>query len=462
MQLLPSPRRARARSSSLARYALACLAALLLSSTRARAQQLAPAERSMRDFVARHQRDELALLRRSVNIESQTLDVRGVRAVGALFARELRALGFRTRWVAMPAGMHRAGHLVAERRGTSGKRLLLIGHLDTVVEGDTLGYARLDSITAKGAGSSDMKGGDVVIVYALKALQSVGALDGATITVVMTGDEESAGDPLVVARAALVDAAKRSDVALGFEGGNRGDATVARRGASSWRLDVSGKSGHTAGIFSPTAGYGAIFEAARILDAFRQQLAGTPDLTFSPSVIVGGTNVSYDSLHVAGSASSKLNIIPSRVTVSGDLRFLSEEQKARTRERMRAIAGSNNLPGTAAVMTFEDEYPAMSPTPANHALLAVYDSASQALGYGPVAALDPSRRGAGDISFVAPLLPGLDGLGVGGSGAHTPNERIDLRTLPMQTERAAVLMYRLLGRGERETVGTPDGGRGRR
>lgn len=403
----------------------------------------------MRDYIERHRADELALLRRSVNIRSQTLDVRGVRAVGALFGRELRALGFRTRWVSMPAAMHRAGHLVAERRGRSGKRLLLIGHLDTVLEGDTLGYGQLDSVTAKGAGSSDMKGGDVVIVYALRALQSVGALQDATITVVLTGDEEAAGSPLTLARQPLVDAAKRSDVALAFEGGNRGDATVARRGASTWLLQVSGKGGHSAGIFSASAGYGAIYEAARILDAFRQQLTGTPDLTFNPSVIVGGTNVSYDTLRVSGSATSKLNIIASHVTVSGDLRFLTEEQKERTRARMRGIVSSGNLPGTTAAISFEDEYPAMSPTPANAALLAVYDSASQALGYGPVVALDPSRRGAGDISFVAPLLPGLDGLGVGGSGAHTPNERVDLRSLPMQTERAAVLMYRLVGSGSR-------------
>ena len=58
-------------------------------------------------------------------------------------------------------------------------------------------------------------------------------------------------------------------------------------------------------------------------------------------------------------------------------------------------------------------------------------------------ALDPSRRGAGDLSFVAPFVSGLDGLGVGGPGAHTPGERIDLTTLPMQTERAALLFYRL-------------------
>jgi len=408
------------------------------------AQQLSPVEQRIRSYLQQHQAGEIALLAKSVDIKSQTLNLAGVRAVGQLFARRLSALGFRTRWVPMPASMHRAGHLVAERTGKSGKRLLLIGHLDTVVEADSLKFARIDSVTARGAGSSDMKGGDVVIIQALAALNSVGALADKTITVVMTGDEEAAGDPLSVARAPLIDAAKHSDIALAFEGGNPHDATVARRGASSWLLTVHGRGAHSAGIFGRGGGYGAIFEAARIVDAFRTQLAGQQYLTFNPSVIVGGTDVTYDSTTVSGSVKSKLNIIASNVTVSGDLRFLSEAQKDSTRERMRAIATHDNLAGTSAEIAFADEYPAMAPTPANEAVLAVYDSASRALGYGPVTPLDPGRRGAGDISFVAPMITGLDGLGALGSGSHTPAERVDLGTLPMQTERAAILMYRLL------------------
>ena len=422
----------------------AILGALTLGAASLPAQQLTPVEQRIRDYLQKHQADQVALLAKSVNIKSQTLDLAGVRAVGKLFADRLAALGFRTRWVPMPASMHRAGHLVAERTGTSGKRLLLIGHLDTVVEADSLKFSRIDSVTARGAGSSDMKGGDVVIIQALAALNSVGALANKTITVVMTGDEEAAGDPLSVARAPLLDAAKHSDIALAFEGGNPHDATVARRGASSWLLTVHGRGAHSAGIFGRGGGFGAVFEAARIIDAFRTQLAGEQYLTFNPSVIVGGTDVTYDSTTVSGSAKSKLNIIASNVTVSGDLRFLTEAQKDSTRERMRAIATHDNLAGTSAEIAFADEYPAMAPTPGNEAVLAVYDSASRALGYGPVAPLDPGRRGAGDISFVAPMITGLDGLGALGSGSHTPAERVDLGTLPMQTERAAILMYRLL------------------
>jgi glutamate carboxypeptidase len=428
-------------------HSILTITALFLSAALPlRAQQLTPVEQRIRTYLQQHQADEIALLAKAVDIKSQTLDLPGVRAVGQLFADRLAAIGFRTRWVPMPASMHRAGHLVAERTGNSGKRLLFIGHLDTVVEGDSLNFARIDSATARGAGSSDMKGGDVEIIQALEALNSVGALANKTITVVMTGDEEAAGDPLSVARTPLIDAAKHSDIALGFEGGNPHDATVARRGASSWLLTVHGRGSHSAGMFSRGSGYGAIYEAARIINELRAQLAGTPNLTFSPSVIVGGTDVTYDSSTVSGSAKSKLNIIASNVTVSGDLRFLTEGQKDSTRERMRQIAIHDNLAGTSAEIAFADEYPAMAPTPANYAVLAVYDSASRALGYGPVTALDPGRRGAGDISFVGPMITGLDGLGALGSGSHTPAERVDLATLPMQTERAAILIYRLLTR----------------
>jgi glutamate carboxypeptidase len=319
--------------------------------------------------------------------------------------------------------------------------VLLIGHLDTVFEGEGQRFVRQDSI-GRGAGTSDMKGGDVAIVWALKALQSIGALNGTNVIVAFTGDEESAGDPLSVARADLINAAKRSDVALAFEGGSTGSATIARRGASSWQLRVTGRQSHSSGIFADGVGYGAVFEAARILDGFRQALAGQKYLTFNPAVMAGGTDVQYDTLHSSGQTAGKLNIVPRSVVVQGDLRFLSEEQKDRARATMREIV-DKHLPGTSATITFADEYPAMSPTVENEQLLARLDTVSRALGYGPVTAGDPGRRGAGDVSFVAPFLPGLDGLGVSGSGSHTPDESVLLPSIRASAERAALLIYRL-------------------
>src|SRR5262249_57739842 len=106
--------------------------------------------------------------------------------------------------------------------------------------------------------------------------------------------EEHRGEPLADARRALLEAGRNSDVALAFEAGNRSDATVARRGASAWRVTASGRQAHSAGVFSEGAGYGAIYEVARILDAFRQQLGGERYLTFKSAIIVGRTDVTYD------------------------------------------------------------------------------------------------------------------------------------------------------------------------
>ena len=402
-------------------------------------------EQRLRTTIAAARDEQITYLHGVVDIPSSTLNFDGVRKVGAVFRASFDSLGFTTTWAAVPDEVGRAGHLVAEHRGKAGAvRLLLIGHLDTVVEPAGANWVREDSM-ARAVGGADMKGGDVVILFGLRALKAAGVLRDMNVTVVFTGDEEHPGEPLSEARRALLDAGRNSDVALAFEAGNRSDATVARRGASAWRVTATGHQAHSAGVFSEGAGYGAIYEVARILDAFRQQLGGEQYLTFNSAIIVGGTDVNYDTVAISGSASTKLNIIPSKAVAHGDLRFISDEQLQRTRQRMRDIV-AQHLPGTDAAIVFRDEYPAMSPTPGNARLLAVYDSASQALGYGAVAALDPGRRGAGDISFVAPMIDGLDGLGAMGPGSHGPNERVDLRTLTMQTERAALLRYRLAKR----------------
>ena len=403
---------------------------------------LSETETRIRDYVRVHHADDIALLARSVNISSGTQNLTGVRRVGDLFAEELVSMGFTVRWAEMPASMRRAGHLIAERRGASGARLLLIGHLDTVFEGEGQRFVQVDTI-ARGAGTSDMKGGNVAMVAALRALHATGGLEGSRIVVVMTGDEESAGSPLELARRDLIDAAKRSDIALAFEGGRAARAAIARRGSSGWTLNVTGRQGHSAGVFTTGSGYGAVYEMARILDGFRRELAGDPTLTFNPGLVAGGTSVQRDSAEVSLVAAGKTNIIAPTAIVHGDLRFLRETQKDSVRERMRGIV-AQHLPGTNAEITFRDRYPAMPPTAAGVALLARFDAVSRALGYGPVEGDPPESRGAGDVSFVAPFLTGMDGLGVSGRGAHSPDESVNLNSLRMAGERAAILMHRLI------------------
>jgi glutamate carboxypeptidase len=420
------------------------LATALLAGTAAQAQKLTATERKLVASVQHRMPQTEQLLERVVNINSGTLNVAGVREVGQVFRQEFDALGFKTEWVAMPAAMQRAGHLVAQHPGKKGKKLFLIGHLDTVFELDMpfTKFTRLNDSLATGQGVNDMKGGDVVILAALQALHANGLLRDARITAYFTGDEERGGKG-PESRADFIARAKQADVALAFETAvDLHTVATARRGSSSWLLKTSGTAAHSSTIFKPAVGYGAVFEAARILNSFRENLSQEQFLTFNPGLVVGGSEVKYDETKARGEVVGKTNIIAPAATATGDLRFLTETQKEAARTKMRAIV-AQNLPGTKAEITFTDGLPGMAPTPGNQRLAALVDQASRDLGLGPVAAGDPGSRGAGDISYVAQYVDCLDGLGASGKGAHAPGETINMKEFPRLVERTALLLYRL-------------------
>jgi len=422
---------------------------LLCAALIAAAQISSSTEKSIVSAADAGNAQALALLERVVNINSGTHNFAGVRAVGDAFRKEFDDLGFKTTWVD-GAPFKRAGHLVATHPGP-GPKILLIGHLDTVFEKDSpfQTFQRLDGNKARGPGIIDMKGGDVVIVAAMRALKSAGVLDRMNVVVVMTGDEEDSGEPQAMARQALVDAAQGAEYALGFEDGP-GDpkfAVIARRGTSSWQLEVTGRTGHSSQIFRSDVGYGANYELARILDGFRRKLSGEAHLTFNPSLILGGTTMDVDPVLVKGSASGKTNVIAARAVAIGDLRTLSKEQLQHARDTMKAVVAEAPLGQTQATLTFEDGYPSLPPSPGNEALLVAYDKASQDVGAGRVAAVSPDRAGAADVSFISGQVKNIiDGIGLMGTDDHSPSETADLATLPSQTKRAAVLLYRLTAR----------------
>lgn len=408
------------------------------------AQKLSRTEKKIVAKVNSYEQEAIDFLEKVVNINSGTMNLKGVKAVGQVFNDAFQAIDFDTRWVEMPAEMNRAGHLFASINGKKGKKLLLIGHLDTVFEADSpfQTFERKDSI-AYAPGGNDMKGGDVVVLYALKALHDLNLLKDTSITVAFTGDEERTGKPLSISRKDLIDAAKASDIALGFETATGfNNATIARRGASGWKVETAGKRAHSSGVFSERTGAGAIFEMSRILHQFYEEVRGEEYLTFNPGNLLGGTFVDYAPLKSSGSAYGKTNVVAQTAVVHGGLRFISEAQKENARAKMRAIV-ANHLPSTNATITFTDSYPAMGPTEENKALLKQLSGVSKALGFGEVAAYDPGRRGAADISFVADYVDGLDGLGSMGSGAHTPQETVNLKTFNDLIKRTAVFLYRL-------------------
>jgi glutamate carboxypeptidase len=406
-------------------------------------QKLSKAENQIIQSVEKNHHKSVQFLEKTVNINSGTYNPEGVKKVGMIYKEMLDQLGFTTKWIEMPAEMKRAGHLYAERKGKKGKRLLLIGHIDTVFEPDSpvQSWIFKDSVAA-GPGTNDMKGGNMVMLYALKAMKEAGQLDDRQIIVILHGDEESSGKPVEISRKDIIEAAQRSDVALCFETSTGFNyATVARRGSSGWKLTVTGKQAHSSGVFTKNVGSGAIYEASRILTRFHNELQ-EQYLTYNPGLILGGSQITPDATGTEGAASGKSNIVSNTAVVTGDLRFISEEQKNRTREKMKAIV-RESLPQTSSEITFTDGIPSMPPTDGNMNVLQALNKVSLDLGQGEVKPYDPGMRGAGDISFVAQYLDCLDGLGAMGGGAHAPGEYINLKTLKDIEKRVALLVYRL-------------------
>jgi glutamate carboxypeptidase len=399
---------------------------------------LSPEEQKIADWAKGQRENFVRDLAATVAIDSATESLAGVRQLGELHAAQLRELGFAARFAALPPETQRAGHLIAERAGTRGKRLLLIGHLDTVLPGAP---GRLDGDKFHGSGAADMKGGNLIVIYALRALHAAGALEGTQINLIFTGDEEAAGDPIEVSRRDLHELATRSDLALAFEGATGNYATVGRRGIISWELEVQGATGHSSGIWGQTMGSGAVYEVSRILAAFHDTLRQMDGLSCNTSLVVGGTTAELE--RTGGRVTGKDNIVAQRALARGDLRFLSAAQLAEAKQKMQAIV-AKNYPRTSAELRFTgDRYPAMEVTPENLALLAQLDQVSRDLGYAKIVPQDPRTRGAGDISFVSPPLPGLDGLGMTGRGAHAPGEYAELSRLEELIQRTALLIYRL-------------------
>src|SRR6056297_440622 len=424
-----------------------CIFILLFafSSIAVNAQELSELERKILDRVDANHQEALSTLERNVNINSGTMNFDGVRRVGETYMDAFGDLGFETEWVNQDH-VNRAGHFFAEQSGTSGRKILLIGHLDTVFEEDSpfQRYEKLNETTATGPGVNDMKAGNVMILYALKALKEAGAIPDAQIIVALTGDEEDAGTPRSESREHLIEAAKRSDVGLGFETASGFNyAVVARRASYSWLLETTGKQAHSSGIFSESTGAGSVYEASRIVNSFYEELR-EENLTYNVGVMIGGNDVTYDEENMRGTVSGKTNIVPKKTIVHGGIRFLTMEQGERAFEKMEAIAGEN-LPQTSAELTiFEGGYPPMEPSEGNMELLGILDELSRDMGLGEVKAYDPAKRGAADISFVADYVDGLDGLGAMGSGAHGPDETINLETYKELTKRAALLIYRIV------------------
>jgi len=435
--------------------AFSCAVSMVQSQAPQNSPALSPAEQKMSTVIDTHLDDDKRFLEQLVNINSGTMHLAGVVAVKDALQPRFEALGFNVRWVPMQAKTKRAGDLVAEHRcpqgeGRCGKRLLLIGHMDTVFEPSSSfqKYALVtgaDGKTATGPGIADMKGGIVIMLAALRAMKDAGVLEHAEIRIVLSGDEERTGSPIEAARRDMIEAAKHSDVALEFEPSGRVNGqdavSIGRRSSTTWHLEVTGLSGHSSQIFGARLGYGAIYELARILDTFRRELP-EDGLTFSPGLVLGGATAESNADATGGSATGKANVIAASAIATGDIRTLDNDQTQRTEDKMRKIVAAH-LPQTDAKISFDEGYPAMAATAAGRKLMQQWSDISIALGLGPVAEAGVMTRGAGDIAFAAPYDAGLVGVGMLGEGYHAEGEKGYLDSMAPQAKRDAILMERL-------------------
>jgi glutamate carboxypeptidase len=393
---------------------------------------LSSEEKSVIDGIDRRRPELEPFLRALVDRNSFTANAAGVNQVGDEMAARLRRLGFRIAEVVSG----RAGRtLVARRRGDGTRRLLLLGHLDTVHAPDSAfrGYvpAAGASDVATGPGAADMKGGLVVLDAALAALEDAGSLAGHDVVVILAADEEAGS-----ATSADVIRGEAADAQLGlcFEAGRvAGNATTfvtARRGYGRFSLAVSGRAAH-AGV-DPGAGASAILELARktvALEALNDPAAGT---TVNVGVVRGGTSANV----IAGSASAEV-----------EYRWSDEDAAIDLEDAVMGIV-TRHGPSTGGPGALSAQIRDHVKRPAMVRSEAIAEAAARLVVCGRDLGLElqeESRGGSSDAAFVADAgCTALCGLGAVGGAFHTDQEWVRPSSLAARAALAALFMHRFL------------------
>ena len=372
-------------------------------------------------FLREREPEMLALLERIVRINSHSENVKGVNAVGAALRQTMIDMGFA---VAVDAHTRCGNNLVAKNtlQDTPGPRILLCGHMDTVFPDDgsfDCFERRGDRII--GPGVIDMKGGLVVAIYALRALQSLGLLDEIPVSFIFNSDEEI-GSPC--SRDLIINQAKTCAAAFVFEcAGLKGQAATGRKGKISFDVETTGESGHAGN--RPGGKASAILELAHKTIALEALNDPDKDVSVNVGVVSGGLG-------------------PNTIAPSARARVEARYRTARDgRELEDAVAGimaAPVIPGTTAGAERIPGRPAMETTAHIRELYAVARDAARETGL-PFG--EEFRGGVSDANFIAHAgVPVLDGLGPVGDLDHSPNEYMVTASLAERALLAACVIRR--------------------
>ena len=375
-------------------------------------------------YLDQYHDEMLFLWETLVKMESPSADPAAIDLLASHLDTYCRALGMETE------KLHPEGAGACLAAWTAPQALppvLLLGHMDTVhpVGSFPGGPWRVEGDTVYGPGVHDCKGGLVIALYVIRALQHAG-YDRRQLKLVTVSDEETGHS---LSRMAAVDFleshAKGCGAAFTFESGLPDGTLVTRRkGGGVIRLDVEGIASHCG--TAPEKGASAIREAARKVVAI-EDLTDFDHVTFNCGKISGGTSV---------------NTIPAACGVDICIRFHSNQERDAAMEKVRAICNKVETPNTRCTLGPLMGFPAMEELPRTAELVKVYGDASEALGLGRPGTV--GTAGCSDSAYTTSMgIPTLCAVGVRGEGQHSPNEHADPASLVTQAKRLAASILTL-------------------
>jgi len=367
--------------------------------------------------------EQIEFLERLVNHDSGTDDVIDVNRVGAILAERVRGLGFTLNRV---ANERFGDHLVAEKSGTGRKRFLFVGHYDTVFPSGTAKARpfRIDpEDRAWGPGVYDMKGGLAVLLYALRAHREARtrAWDEVNIALVFNADEER----LSPTSRSVIEAEARRAHSVGILEPARpgGEYVMARKGAGTFQLEVTGKASH-AGL-QPELGASAIWSLAQKVAALHALTNLDKGVTVNVGTVRGG---------------ERPNVVAPHAAAEVDLRAWSQSDADEAIATMRKICETPHVAGTKATFQGQLQFPPWPPgLPGTERLLEIMRGAGRELGV-DVRAI--KTGGGSDGNHTSAIAPTLDGMGPKGSRAHSEEEFIEVASLLERTKMLALFLDR--------------------
>jgi glutamate carboxypeptidase len=366
-------------------------------------------------------------LKTIVNIDSGTFTKAGIDRVGAYLQERFQEFGFSTRFDRQE---YYGDHLIATHTGKTadGPRILLIGHIDTVLpEGEAerrpFAISRRDGARiATGPGVLDMKSGVLIGMFALHLLIEGQEANYSNVTFLCNSDEE-VGSPS--SRPLVQDLAQQADAVLVLEPGRARETIVSsRKGCGQYRVEVQGLSAH-AGV-EPQRGRNAILELSFQIQKM-QALNGTiPGATLSVGIVRGG---------------ERTNVVPDYAYFDMDVRTSDQGSLKALEAAMRQVTSQNELQGTRIALSGSMLCQPFERNSHNTRLIEVAREAGHELG---LKIQDVGSGGASDANTTAAMgIPTLDGLGAGGGLAHNPGEFIELDYLPTRIALVAGLVRRI-------------------